>query len=49
MKDGWLPLNSSETDWQVNSIGWVSGYGRNYLIAVLTTGSPAEQYGDPDR
>ena len=45
VKDGWLPLNSSETDWQVNSISWVSGYGRNYLIAVLTTGSPAEQYG----
>ena len=45
VKDGWLPLNNSDTDWQVNSIGWVSGYGRNYLIAVLTTGSPAEQYG----
>ena len=23
-------------DWQVNSIGWVDGDGRDYLIAVLT-------------
>ena len=45
LKDGWLPLDSSETDWQINSIGWISGYGRDYLVAVLTTGSPTEQYG----
>jgi beta-lactamase class A len=45
LKDGWLPLNSSNTDWQINSVGWVSGSGRNYLMAVLTTGSPSEQYG----
>jgi Beta-lactamase enzyme family len=45
LKNGWLPLNPSSTDWQVNSIGWVSGQGRDYLIAVVTTGSPTEQYG----
>jgi beta-lactamase class A len=45
LKDGWLPLNSDNTDWQVNSVGWVSGRGRNYLMAVLTTGNPSEQYG----
>ena len=45
LKNGWLPLNSTDTDWQINSIGWVSGDGRNYLIAVLTTGDPSEQYG----
>ena len=45
LKDGWLPLNSSNTDWQVNSVGWVSGDGRDYLIAVFTTGNPTEQYG----
>jgi hypothetical protein len=28
----------------VNSIGWVDGSGRDYLIAVLTSGSP-EAYG----
>jgi beta-lactamase class A len=45
LKNGWLPLNDAETDWQINSIGWISGSGRNYLIAVLTTGNPTEQYG----
>lgn len=43
LKNGWLPLGSN--DWQVNSIGWVSGSGRNYVLAVLTTGSPTETYG----
>jgi beta-lactamase class A len=45
LKNGWLPLNDADTDWQVNSIGWVSGLGRNYLVAVFTTGNPSEQYG----
>jgi len=45
LKDGWLPLDAAATDWQVNSVGWVSGAGRNYLIAVLSTGNPTEQYG----
>jgi hypothetical protein len=45
LKNGWLPLNDAGTDWQVNSEGWVSGDGRDYLISVLTTGDPNEQYG----
>ncbi len=45
LKNGWLPLNDAQTDWQVNSVGWISGDGRDYLIAVLTTGNPSEQYG----
>ena len=45
LKNGWLPLNTAETDWQVNSVGWVSGQGRDYLVAVLTTGDATEQYG----
>ncbi len=45
LKNGWLPLDSAGTDWQVNSVGWISGQGRNYLMAVLTTGNPTEQYG----
>ena len=45
LKNGWLPLNQAGTDWQINSVGWVSGLGRDYLIAVLSTGNPAEQYG----
>jgi Beta-lactamase enzyme family len=45
LKNGWLPLDSARTDWQINSIGWVRGSGRDYLMAVLTTGNPTEQYG----
>jgi Beta-lactamase enzyme family len=45
LKNGWVPLNGANTDWQVNSVGWVSGDGRDYLIAVLATGNPTEQYG----
>ena len=35
LKNGWLPLDSG--GWQVNSIGYVDGDGRDYVIAVLTT------------
>jgi hypothetical protein len=45
LKNGWLPLNSAGNNWQINSVGWISGSGRDYLIAVLTTGNPTEQYG----
>jgi hypothetical protein len=40
-----LGPEGTASDWQINSIGWVSGGGRNYLMAVLTTGNPTEQYG----
>ena len=43
LKNGWVPLSSSL--WQVNSIGWIDGDGRNYLLAVLTDGNPTEDYG----
>ena len=45
LKDGWLPLDAARKDWQVNSVGWVSGGGRDYLIAVFSTGNPTRQYG----
>jgi beta-lactamase class A len=45
LKNGWLPLNNADTDWQINSVGWISGRGRDYLIAALSTGNPTEQYG----
>jgi hypothetical protein len=45
IKNGWLPLDSANNDWQINSVGWISGNGRDYLIAVLTTRNPTEQYG----
>ncbi len=42
LKNGWLPRPSG---WVINSIGWVSGQGRNYVIAILTNQDPGEQYG----
>ncbi len=45
LKNGWLPLHGTASDWQINSVGWISGGGRNYLMAVLSTGNPSEQYG----
>jgi beta-lactamase class A len=45
LKNGWLPLTSADDNWQVNSIGWISGDGRDYIMTVLTTGNPTEQYG----
>jgi beta-lactamase class A len=43
LKNGWVPV--SDGTWQINSIGWVDGAGRNYLVAVLTDENPDEQYG----
>ena len=45
LKNGWkyLPACAKQDDacpWQVNSIGWVQGKGRNYVLAVLTTDDP---------
>lgn len=43
LKNGWLPL--ANAGWQVNSIGWISGHGRDYVLAVLTNHNPSEAYG----
>jgi len=43
LKNGWSPLSAN--DWQVNSIGLISGDGRDYVLAVLTDGDPTEAYG----
>jgi beta-lactamase class A len=45
LKNGWLPLDEANNNWQINSIGWVNGDGRDYLLAMLSTGNPSEQYG----
>jgi beta-lactamase class A len=43
LKNGWLPLGPQ--NWQVNSIGWVAGHGRDYVLAVLTADNPSETHG----
>ena len=43
LKDGWLELRFG--DWQVNSIGRVRAPHHDYLIGVMTTGSPSMSYG----
>jgi beta-lactamase class A len=44
LKNGWVPIPPSNR-WQVNSIGWVFGHGRDYVLAVLTDDNPTEGYG----
>jgi beta-lactamase class A len=41
VKNGWL---DDASGWHVNSLGVFTGKNKNYEIAVLTTGSPSEQY-----
>ena len=46
LKNGWkyVPTCTAQDErcpWQVNSIGWVHGKGRDYVLAVLTTNNPA--------
>ena len=46
LKNGWkfVPACTAQDEscpWQVNSIGWVSGQDRDYVLAVLTTDNPA--------
>jgi hypothetical protein len=43
IKNGWLPLDAG--GWQINSIGYIDGDGRDYLIAVLTNGNSTEAQG----
>jgi len=46
LKNGWLPHNvAANSDWQINSIGRVSGHGRDYVLAVLTNHNPTSSYG----
>lgn len=50
LKNGWLPFTSalrlaSPGTWQIDSIGWIRGHGRNYVLAVLTRQNPGYGYG----
>ena len=43
LKNGWLPLDSG--GWQVNSIGYIDGDGRDYVVAMLSNGNATETQG----
>ncbi len=41
LKNGWLPADlANSTDYQIDSIGWIRGNGRDYVLAVLSNGNP---------
>jgi hypothetical protein len=42
LKNGWLPVGEG---WEINSIGFISGRFRDYLLAVLTSDDPDMAYG----
>lgn len=43
LKNGWVPIVTD--DWQINSIGYIDGAGRRYLLAMLTNSNLSEAYG----
>jgi Beta-lactamase enzyme family len=43
LKNGWVPI--VDGNWQINTIGYVTGDGRSYVLAVLTNGNPSEYTG----
>jgi hypothetical protein len=44
-KNGWLPVSEDHDLWAVNSVGWVHGDGKRYVIAVITQHDATEDYG----
>ena len=45
LKNGWLPVDSDNDLWAVNSIGQISHGGHTYLVAFLSSSQPDEQTG----
>ena len=45
LKNGWLPLNTADTDWQIDSIGWVSGMGKELPAGCPHNRQSEQQYG----
>jgi hypothetical protein len=43
VKNGWVPIVAG--NWQINTIGYVTGDGRSYVLAVLTNDNPSEFIG----
>lgn len=45
LKNGWLPVDSDNDLWAINSIGQVSHGGHSYLVSFLSSSQPDEQTG----
>ncbi|WP_211765639.1 serine hydrolase [Kutzneria sp. CA-103260] len=45
LKNGWLPVDSDNDLWAINSIGQVSHGGHTYVVAFLSSSQPDEQTG----
>ncbi|HTI25044.1 MAG TPA: hypothetical protein VL652_28890 [Kutzneria sp.] len=45
LKNGWLPVDSDNDLWAINSIGQISHSGHTYLVAYLSGSQPDEQTG----
>lgn len=43
LKNGWS--NASANNWRINSVGYVNGQGKNYVLVVLTINNRTESYG----
>jgi hypothetical protein len=43
IKNGWSPYVPG--NWRINSVGWIKGRGKNYLICVMTFHNPTMSYG----
>jgi peptidoglycan LD-endopeptidase LytH len=42
VKDGWRSVPGDSGWWQLNSIGWVHGFGRDYLLAMVNQSPPQD-------
>jgi hypothetical protein len=42
VKDGWRSVPDGSGWWQSNSIGWVHGFGRDYLLVMLDQSPPED-------
>lgn len=45
VKNGWVPMHTMGTGWEINSIGRITGPEHDFLIAVFTAGWPDMQSG----
>ncbi|MCM2535925.1 class A beta-lactamase-related serine hydrolase [Neobacillus pocheonensis] len=44
LKNGWSNTNQPY-NWRINSVGYINGQGKNYVISVLTINNRTESYG----